>query len=476
MSDTPDRPNVLLIVSDEHDPAVTGCYGDSVVETPHIDGLAEEGVTFEDCYTTSPLCSPARLSFTACQYVSRCGAWSNQSMLPADDYPSLPRAVSEAGYDAVLGGKMHYDASRRYGFRELWEMVRNQKHKDGTVERRDPGQESVNRGSWHERSSDFYPGSESFIQAFDREVTEHCSQFLRERAPDDEPFFLVAGYLAPHFPLVAPYDYYQKYQGEVPPPNDAPEVVDDLPENYRQMRKAFGVEGVEETEREKVQFGREMYWALVDWFDDQVGQLLGALEESAVAEETVVIYTSDHGEDKGDHGLWWKNCMYEHSAGVPLVVRWPERWAGGQRRSGACSWVDLARTVADLTGARVRADWDGDSLLPWLDDGDHDWKDLAVSEYYAHNTVTGFAMLRSGRYKYVYHAGVEGQPPEEELYDIEADPLETENLAGRPEHAERTDRMLAELTAELGEHPDDIDAVGVAVGGVAPSPAQTDSE
>ena len=204
--------------------------------------------------------------------------------------------------------------------------------------------------------------------------------------------------------------------------------------------------------------GRELYWALMTWLDEEVGKVLAALERSAVADNTVVIYTSDHGENKGDHGMWWKNNMFEHAARVPLIFRWPGRWQGGQRRAGACSLVDLTQTIAALGGADIPGDWDGDSMVGWLDDTSFPWKDRAVSEYYAHNIASSFAMLRRGAYKYVYHTRMdENHSPERELYNLREDPKEFENLADRPEQQSRMARMHAVLVEELGRPPDEIE-------------------
>ena len=142
-----------------------------------------------------------------------------------------------------------------------------------------------------------------------------------------------------------------------------------------------------------------------------------------------MIYTTDHGENLGEHGLWWKNSMYEHAARVPLIVSWPARWKGGQRRVGASSTVDLVQTIADLGGASVPGDWNGSSMCRWMDDSAAAWKDLAVSEYYAHNIASGFAMLRTGQYKYVYHTAADKEhPAQRELYDLEADMHETSGI------------------------------------------------
>ncbi|MHC4916139.1 MAG: sulfatase/phosphatase domain-containing protein, partial [Planctomycetota bacterium] len=172
----------------------------------------------------------------------------------------------------------------------------------------------------------------------------------------------------------------------------------------------------------------------------------------------VVIYTSDHGENKGDHGMWWKNSVYEHAARIPLIARWPGRWAGGQRRAEACSLVDLTRTIAEIGGAGVPEDWDGDSLVPWLDDASAPWKDLAVSEYYGHNISSGLAMLRRGDWKYVYHTRMnETHGPERELYNLAEDPGEWDNRAGDPAQAARIEEMHALLVKELGRDPEEAE-------------------
>jgi len=170
----------------------------------------------------------------------------------------------------------------------------------------------------------------------------------------------------------------------------------------------------------------------------------------------VVIYTSDHGENIGEHGMWWKNCMYDHAARVPLIVSWPRRWAGGGRRTEVCSLVDLVKAIAEIGGAELPDDWNGDSLCGLLDGDGGDWHGLAVSEYYGHNIASGFAMLRQGRWKYVYHTPAdEEHPAERELYDMVADPGEFRNLAGEADQAQRIAQLHATLVEELGEEPDE---------------------
>lgn len=444
------RPNVLVIMSDEHNAGVLGCYGNKIVQTPSLDGLARRGVVFENCYCNSPLCVPSRLSFTSGRYASRVGAWSNTCWLPSADYPSLPRIMSAAGYESFLCGKMHYDKSRRYGFTEIGSGA-NRSSKSGKGRRR-VADDLEPKPGYSKRFKAFHPGDDSGILRRDIAVTAGTTEFLKNRKATDEPFFLFAGYLAPHFPLIVPEEYWEPYKGKVAMPIIPAGHLGSQPRNYKHLRIGFNVEDVPP---EIVRKGRELYYGLTQWLDGEIGKVFKALGESEVADNTIVIYTTDHGENMGEHGLWWKNCVYEHSAHVPLIVSWPQRWKGGQRRSGACSLVDVVQTVAELGGAKVPSDWNGDSMVAWLDDAKTKWKDVAVSEYYGHNIASGYAMIRMGKYKYVYHTPAdESHPAERELYDLQTDPGEFTNLAHREEHRERIQAMHEALVKEIGEEPD----------------------
>ena len=450
------RPNILLIISDEHDPAITGCYGNRLVRTPNMDTLAARGITLDCAYTNSPLCVPARLALTSGKYISRVGAWSNDCWLPSDDIPSIARIMTAAGYDSLLCGKMHYDATRRYGFTEIGGNT-NRSRKTGRGVRRKADDETINTKARDGRFAQFHPGETSGVMKHDQEVTAGVVECLSKRGPSDKPFFLIAGYLAPHFPLIVPERFWKPYEGKVPMPELPPGHVESQPLNYHHLRRGFGVV---ETDPKIVRLGRELYYGLTQWLDVEIGKVLAALERAGLAENTVVIYTTDHGENLGEHHLWWKNCMYEHAARVPLTVTWPERWKGGQRRGEACSLVDVVHTVAELGGATAPDDWNGDSLCPWMDDPATPWKNFAVSEYYAHNIASGYAMLRQGRFKYVYHTPPDAKhPAERELYDLAADPKEFTNLAARPDQKDHIESMHASLVKELGRHPDETEQI-----------------
>ena len=444
------KPDILVIMSDEHNAGVLGCYGNNIIQTPNLDRLAAGGTVFQNCYCNSPLCVPSRLAFTSGKYISRVGAWNNSCWLPSADYPSLPRILNAAGYESILCGKMHYDSTRRYGFTEIGGNMNNN-FKDGRGNRRKADDLTPTPGP-SPRFDDFHAGDSSSILNHDRKVTAATVEFLENRKAGEKPFFLLVGYLAPHFPLTVPQEYWDRYKGKVPMPVIPAGHLESLPRNYQHLRIGFNVE---DTPGDVVRKGRELYYGLTQWLDDEIGKVLGSLAASAAADNTVVIYTTDHGENMGEHGLWWKNALYEHAARVPLIISWPARWKGGQRRLGACSLVDVVQTIAAIGGAEAPQDWNGDSMVKWLDDPQTRWKDLAVSEYYAHNIASGYAMIRLGRFKYVYHTPADATHlAERELYDLESDPGEFRNLAGDPNQKDRVAKMHAALVREIGEEPD----------------------
>ena len=447
-------PNILFLCSDEHNYRIAGCYGNRLVRTPHLDQLASRGVTFDACYTNSPLCVPSRLAVTSGKYIHRVGAWHNGCRLPSDDCPSLPRTLNSAGYESFLCGKQHYAAAHRYGFQEIGGNMNNGRM-TGLQTRRKADDTTVNFKAAQSRFADFRAGNESGVMTHDRNVTAGVLDFLSKRKPGDKPFFLFAGYLAPHFPLIVPDAYWQYYRGKVAMPEIPAGFLDSLPLNYKHLRRGFGTVDVAE---EIVRRGRELYYGFTEWVDNEIGKVLSALAASGFASNTVIVYSTDHGENMGEHGLWWKNCVYEQAAHIPLIVSWPERWRGGQRRAGICSLVDVTRTIAEIGGARAPDDWDGRSMVKLLDDSRAPWRDFAISQYYAHNIASGYTMLRSGAWKYVYHASPDrDHPAERELYNLQADPMEFRNLASKPEHSTRVQQMHARLIKELGEDPEDTE-------------------
>ncbi|WP_176441759.1 sulfatase-like hydrolase/transferase [Granulicella rosea] len=448
------KPNILWIMSDEHNATVAGCYGNKLVQTPHIDSLAQQGITFDAHYCNSPLCVPSRLSLTAGKYASRVDIWGLTCELPDANIASLPRVLNSAGYESFLCGKQHYDYSRRYGFTEVGGDF-NKTYKTGRGRRLPPTH--LKQAKLSPRFDEFHAGDHGSTVEHDRRVTAGAVDFLSKREDADEkPFFLFVGYLAPHFPLIVPQENVAKYRGKVGMPEIPEGFLDRIALNYKVQRAGFEEIGVPD---DTVRSGRELYYGLVDWADQQIGHVLAALRaHPEVAENTVIIYSSDHGENMGERGLWWKNCMYDSASKVPLVISWPKRWKGQQRRGGASSHLDLVQTIVELAGTRSPNDWNGESMLHWMDRPNTPWKDLAVSEYYAHNTASGYTMIRSGEWKYVYHNVIdEDHPAQRELYNLAHDPKEFTNLANLPEHKARVETLHQRMLKEVGADPDEIE-------------------
>ncbi|MCH8236212.1 MAG: sulfatase-like hydrolase/transferase, partial [Chloroflexi bacterium] len=223
--------------------------------------------------------------------------------------------------------------------------------------------------------------------------------------------------------------------------------LEDLPVAAVRLRRMFGLGGPYTDDQ--VMRARAAYYGMIDQLDDRIGRLMDTLEAEGLAENTVIIHTSDHGEMLGEHGLWRKMCFYEQSARVPLQISWPGRLPEGQRIGGVTSNVDVTATILDLAGVSP-AEWnlDGDSLLPLMHGEAAEWKDEAFVEHLAHGTDRPRAMIRSGKYKLSYN---HGSPPEYELYDLEADPGEFDNRADDPALRDVRDRLLARILDKWGD-------------------------
>ena len=295
-------------------------------------------------------------------------------------------------------------------------------------------------------------GTTPMIEADDA-IEAAALRYLRDPERASRPFALCVGFVAPHFPFVVPELYFSTYWPDATDlPCMPPGHLDSLPPAARRLRQAFGFEGYTE---EQVGRARAAYYGLVTYLDDKIGRLLGALEDRELADNTVVIHTSDHGESLGEHGLWRKMNFYEQSARVPLQLSWPRGLPAGRRVSGAVSLVDVTVTILDLAGVPItERPWrmDGESLVPLLRGDSSEWKDEAFAEHLAHGTDRARAMLRRGRSKLCYG---HGRPPEIELYDLDSDPGEFTNLADDIDHRAVRDGMLARMMEIWGD-PDDV--------------------
>lgn len=435
------QPNILIIMSDEHAPQFSGVYGHPLVRSPHLDRLGAEGVVFDGAYCNSPLCVPSRMSLMTGRLPSADGVYDNASPLSSDTvtWAHLLRAV---GYDVVLAGKQHFiGPDQLHGFRAQLarDLHASALHPiyawdDGVIPAAKPWFHLDNIG----------PGHTTEIET-DDEVEARSLAYIRSRVESDQPWALMSSYIAPHFPFIAPQEYWDMYDPDIVDlPDIPPGHLEQQHPLYARLRSTFGLDEVSE---EQVRRARAAYYALITYLDDKIGRLLSVLEETGQADNTIVIYTSDHGEMLGEHGLWRKSTFYEHSARVPLLMYWPGEIPGGRRISESVSLMDLAATLVEVAGAEATRPLEGSSLSGLATNGDTGWDDRVFSEYLAHGVLGPMAMIRRGRHKlnYVHDEG-------SELYDLEADPGEFRDLAESDEHRP----VLEELRTALLERWDPV--------------------
>lgn len=440
--------NLLILFSDEHNPKVLGAAGHPFIHTPHLDGLARRGTRFARAYTPHPICVPARAALAAGRYNFEIGYWDN-----ADPYEGAVRswhhAAREAGHAVVSIGKLHFRGlpGDDHGFSEEiipMHVVQGKGDLLGLLRR----PEMPVRGGAQKLIGMAGPGESDYTR-YDRDICARAQVWLRETAPKlrDKPWVLFVSLVAPHFPLTAPPEHFYRY-----PPERIP-----MPKAYGEQRPRHPyVEEYARTIPYNDHFRSEAdvkralagYFGLVSLMDEHVGKILKALDDTGLAANTRVLYTTDHGDNNGARRLWGKSTMYEESVGVPMILAGPGVAAGRVVNTPA-NLIDLYPTVLEAVGAKPEPLPHARSLFGLAAAPDHDREVLA--EYHATGSSAAFFMLRTGRWKYVEHVRF---PPQ--LFDMEADPEELNDLAGDPGHAQ----VLAECAAKLRRYcdPKEVDA------------------
>ncbi|MCH8222858.1 MAG: sulfatase-like hydrolase/transferase [Chloroflexi bacterium] len=442
------RPNILFIQSDQHSPFVTGCYGDNVVSTPNLDALAARGVIFDNAYCASPICVPSRMSLLTGRMPHENGVWTNSHILDSS-IPTFAHSLGAIGYRPVQIGRMHFNGpDQLHGFAErrvgdhgpnfIGGIPADHGSLEGTA---GPSRISLEKSGF----------GQSAYEVHDESVTEAAVEFLESHAAalasgeTEEPFCAAIGLMLPHQPFVAREADYNEYLGLVPPP-DHPEPLTDQTHPYLQWwRRNTGIEEVSEAE---VMRARTAYWALVGSLDRMLGQIFDVLEKHNLLEDTLIIYTTDHGEQVGEHGLWWKQTFYEEAARVPMIVSWPSTLPRGRRCDRVVSQIDLNATLLELVDAPALPGSSGRAMTGIINDqGAAGWDDKVFVEYCtepgdpAHSDgdrAFQNRMVRQGSWKLSYYHGF---PPQ--LFNLENDPHEMNDLAANPEHETKRDELLA---------------------------------
>ena len=433
-----EKMNVLFILSDEHNREITGCYGNPIIKTPHIDSLAARGVIFDNAYCNSPICVPSRASLATGAYVHRIRYWDN-AIAYDGRIPSWHHRLREAGHDVVSIGKLHFrSGDDDNGFSEVIHpiyIVDGEGDTLGLLRKDMPVRRAARK-----LAEDAGRGLSSYTN-FDIKVADTTAAWLRDRKQRrcDKPWVLFSSLLSPHFPLIAPGEFYDLYAStELPRPRFYDEA--DRPSHpvIAEYGRKWNYDDFFDAER--LQAALAAYYGLCSFLDFQVGRILAALDESGFADNTLVIYTSDHGDNLGNRGLWGKSLMYEESCAIPMVVA-GGGVAAGQRCHTPVSLVDVYPTIVESVGETLTAHdraLPGDNLIELI--RERPAGRVVFSEYHAAGSMTGQFMLRQDKWKLVCHVGYPSQ-----LFDLSADPFEANDLAGRPEVAHIESRLYDEL-------------------------------
>ncbi len=438
--------NVLLIMVDEMDGRKMGCAGREDMHTPNLDALAERGTIFESAYCNSPLCVPSRASFVTGRHVHEIHCWDNAS--PFDDsWETFGHRLEQQGVPVTTFGKLDFvEPCGDHGFERTFREVRRE-YGDICALFRNP---LCRRKGARERLEK--AGPKDISGNTDEQVYQKSLEFLRSSEAQDGPWMLWSSYLNPHFAHYAPEEYYDLYEDP-----QFPEVGDTARLNQlnRDLRYHFEVD--EPVDEEVWERNIRGYHGLISYVDSFVGGLIDTLDEEGLADDTIVIFTSDHGEMLGAHGMWWKCAPFEPSVRVPLIMAGPEI-EEGQRIEDPVSLIDLFPTIVEAAGCELtEADEDlpGVSLLPAAR-GDHDdLPNVVLSQYHGHGVRNGWMMVRKNEHKLIHYHGYG-----HELYDVLADPDELDDLAVDPD----VHHKLANLDGTLHEliNPDIVDTTAKA--------------
>lgn len=439
-----DRPNVLFLICDDLNCDI-GCYGHPQAKTPQIDRLAARGVRFDRAYCQYPLCGPSRASFMAGLYPDQTLVKRNAIYIRehVPNVHTLSQMFREAGYFAMRIGKIyHYNVPNHIGTGghddpDSWNYTINPRGRDKTDEAKIF---SLTPGS--------FGGTLSWLAAdgSDQEQTDgiaanEAAEALAKFAEQKTPFFLAVGLYRPHTPYVAPQPYFDLHpRDSVVIPSVPPGYLDSLPDPARKTltNKKDQLDLKPELARQAIQ----AYYASISFADTQIGRILTALEQTGLANNTIVVFTSDHGYHMGEHGHYQKTTLFENAARVPLIMAGPGIVAGAQAKSLA-EMVDFYPTLAELAGLEAPDCLAGVSLVETLRDPSRETRTSALTHF-----GTGYS-IRTARYRYTEWGpdAVEGR----ELYDHQQDPAEMHNLAAEAVHEQTISQLSALLRRRIQE-------------------------
>lgn len=450
----PTRPNIVFIMTDDHAAHAISSYGSKLIKTPHLDRLAREGMRFANAFVTNSICTPSRA-------VILTGKYSHLNGVPVFNHidnsqPLVSKYLQAAGYHTGMIGKWHLGGTNPNrpndgsptGF-DYWNIL--------------PGQ-----GAYFDPVM-IEMGQRKKLMGYATDIiTDLSMDFIKQR-PTDKPFFLMYHHKAPHRNWQPAEKYRKQYENYEPPipatfdddykgKSDASKqstmhIDADLNDSDTKGKPPAGLSGAA---LKKWKFTRYMqdYLACVQSVDDNIGRFLDFLDQSGLAENTIVIYTSDQGFFLGEHNFYDKRFMYEESLRTPFIVRWPKRIKAGSVSKSMILNLDFAPTFLDAAGAKIPADMQGRSILPlFTGKAPRDWRTSMYYRYYhpGHHNVAAHYGVRTSRYKLIYFHKLN----QWELYDLQKDPGEMRNIYSEPSSAKTVESLKKELQRLKKEFKDD---------------------
>lgn len=438
-------------MSDQHNRRLAGCYGDKIVKTPNLDRMSDQGARFEAAYTPCPVCVPARAAFATGKYVHQIELWDNA--MPFDgSQKSWHSLLRDRGHHVVSIGKLHFHSDEDdNGFSDEqigMHIINGEGDLLGLVRDED----MPKRAGAYKMARMAGPG-ESIYTTYDREISARSQVWLREQAGKhtDKPWVLFVSFVCPHFPLTAPPEYfYDYYDQELPEPKLYSKRQEKLHPYLEDYRASFAYDEFFETP-DMVKRAQAGYLGLCSFLDNNIGNVLRALDDAGLTDDTRVVYTSDHGDNLGARGLWGKSTMLEESVTVPLIMRGPDI-PSGTVVDTPTNLLDLypffMSSVGEASPETVTDDHPGLDVMRIIAG---EGRDRAIfSEYHGMGSKTAAYMIRKGVYKLVYYADY---PPQ--LFDLSEDPEELNDLSGDANAQPIVEELTKDLQAICDPHATD---------------------
>lgn len=428
------RPNIVVIVSDDHRADLMSCAGNKYIKTPNLDKMASEGIRFKNAFACSGVCSPSRASILTGKYSHEAAAprivWTNNSFRMQEN--PFPARLHDTGYNSSHFGKWHLGAG-------------------------DTAMDGYDHWAGFEWLGDFFDtkltinGEEKQFEGFSDDIISNlAAEYITEQAKTDQPFCTFVGLKAPHLHFKYPERLEHAFDGiDIPKP-------DSYNEDYSKTGRLDYVKNVIDIEKFAgglPLFGNswetyiKSYYRSAQAIDDAVGNILSAIEEAGISEDTIVIYTSDQGYTLGEHGLTEKHFAYEEPMRVPMIVKYPKMIKKGIERSEMALTIDIAPTLMDICNGAVPPDMSGLSWKPLLEtssDKMQDWReDFFFETVSPGNDIPGPVAVRTDRYKLITYPWINKEHLE--LFDLEKDPKEMKNLWKDPAYSSVLNDMLKRL-------------------------------